>query len=100
MYVTLDEAKKHLRIDQSYSGDNTYIEFLIGVAEKVAEKYINTELSTLVDEGGKLPLDLQMSILFYVADLYANRESITYGEAKSVPRTFEFLLAPFRNYDN
>lgn len=100
MYVTLEEAKKQLQIDQSYSGDNTYIEFLIGVAEDAVERTIKTELSSFNGEGITFPPSLKHAILLYVADLYANRESIAYTNVSKVPFTFEYLLAPFINYDN
>ena len=92
MYVTLDEAKKQLQIDQSYSGDNTY--------EDAVERTIKTELSNFNGEGTSFPPSLKHAILLYVADLYANRESIAYTNVNKVPFTFEYLLAPFINYDN
>ena len=33
MYITIDEAKKHLNVDDSYKDDDTYIGDLIKVAE-------------------------------------------------------------------
>lgn len=33
MFTTLEETKKHLNIDESFTGDDAYISYLIDVAE-------------------------------------------------------------------
>ena len=33
MFTTLEKAKKHLNIDDSFTGDDAYISYLIDVAE-------------------------------------------------------------------
>ena len=43
MYVTLEEAKKHLNIDDSFKDDDSYINSLILVAEDAIEK--NTDIA-------------------------------------------------------
>ena len=39
--VSVAEAKTHLRIDSSFTADDTYIETLISVATFAAENYMN-----------------------------------------------------------
>ena len=42
--VSVAEAKTHLRIDSSFTADDTYIETLINVATSAAENYTNLAL--------------------------------------------------------
>ena len=46
MYVTLEQAKKHLNIDSDFNEDDDYIMQLINVAEIAVEKHIDCDLST------------------------------------------------------
>jgi uncharacterized phiE125 gp8 family phage protein len=43
--ISLSEAKTHLRIDSSYSGDDTYITELIKIAQDIVEKQTNVLMS-------------------------------------------------------
>ena len=52
MYVTLEEAKKHLNIDDSFKDDDSYINSLILVAEDAIEKNTDIALNEQM-EGGK-----------------------------------------------
>ena len=67
MFVSLDLVKKHLNIESSYTGDDSYLNFLIPVAEGVVEKHICTNLYDLCKDDGSgnltLPLPLQSAIL-------------------------------------
>ena len=70
MYVTLEEAKKHLNIDDSFKDDDSYINSLILVAEDAIEKNTDIALNEQM-EGGKLPPSVIHSILLLVGNLYA-----------------------------
>ena len=39
MYVTLEETKKHLNIDESFKDDDVYINSLVQVAEDAVELF-------------------------------------------------------------
>lgn len=96
MYVTLEEAKKHLNIDTDFTDDNTYIQSLINVAENVVQKNIDVELSDL---GETLPTPLKQAMLLLIGNYYANRESVTFGAATPLPHAYEYLIALFKNYN-
>ena len=98
MYVSLNEIKQQLNIDQNYSGDNAYLEYIIQVAEDAIEQNICHPLTDYTEEGKTFPPSLKHAIMFYASNLYANRESISYGQAYTVPDTFHFLLSPFKKY--
>lgn len=51
MYVKLEEAKKHLLLDDSFKDDDLYILGLIDVAEDAVARNLNLKLDELaVDE--------------------------------------------------
>lgn len=48
LFITLAEAKSQLRIDSSYTGDDTYIEALIAIAVSIVEK--ETSIAITADQ--------------------------------------------------
>ena len=97
MYVTLEEAKKHLNIDDSFKDDDSYINSLILVAEDAIEKNTDIALNEQM-EGAKLPPSVIHSILLLVGNLYANREATTYSSISDVPYSFKYLVNLNRNF--
>ena len=97
MYVTLDEAKKHLNIDKSFMEDDAYIGALINVAEDSISQHLDIALDELV-VGGNLPPAILHSILLIVGNLYANREPISYTSVVKVPYTLDYLLGLYKHY--
>lgn len=97
MYVTLEEAKKHLNIDDSFKDDDSYIDSLILVAEDAIEKNTDIALNEQM-EGGKLSPSVIHSILLLVGNLYANREATTYSSISDVPYSFKYLVNLNRNF--
>ena len=49
MYVTLESAKKHLNLDDSFNDDDSYISLLIQAAEDAVSKHIDLPLVELED---------------------------------------------------
>ena len=54
MYITLQEAKKHLQIDADFTDDDNYIITLIQVAEDSVSQHLDIALRELLTDG-KLP---------------------------------------------
>ena len=75
MYITLEEAKKHLLVDPDFNEDNEYIQALINTAEEAVSLNINTKLTAIAD-GGELPSSVKSAVLLLIGNLYANREHI------------------------
>lgn len=97
MYITVDEAKKHLNIDDSFRDDDAYISALIQVAEDSVAQHLDYALDDLVVDGN-LPSAIKHSILLMVGNLYANREPVAYSAANKVPYTMEYLLGLYKHY--
>lgn len=97
MFVTLDLLKKHLNIDEEYTGEDDYLMMLSGSAEEFIGKYIDRDLEEVCEEnGGDLPLPILHAILILTANHYANRESIAFTSVSVIPFSMEVLLDPYR----
>ncbi len=97
MYITLEQAKPHLNIDPSYTGDDKYIADLIEVSEVVVSKEIGIELSEL-EEDGVIPAPLRQAILLMVGNFYANREPVAFASSSEIPLSYKYLVQFYRDY--
>ena len=99
MYISIEEIKKHLNIDSTFTEDDEYLKHLYEVAEKVVSKHIDNSLMDYVSEG-KLDSGLRHAILLYVGDLYNSREGNAYGVSVSeVPFSYDYILSLYKNYN-
>lgn len=98
MYITLERAKKHLQIDDSFTDDDAYIIGLIQVAEDAVSQHLDIALEDLLVDG-VLPSAVSHSILLMVGNFYATREPIAYGSVTKVPYTLDYLLGLYKHYN-
>lgn len=99
MFITLDRIKKHLNIDDFYKEDDSYIDSLYEVAEKVVEKHTDSNLSDVANSnGGVLPSPLLHAMLLFIGDMYRNRESISFTSVNSIPFSYDYILSLYKNY--
>lgn len=99
MYLTIDDVKRHLIID--HNDDDLLLADLITVAEDAVRRDLNVySLKELEDCSGMLPASVLQAQLLLIGTLYANRESVSYGQAHVVPHSYEYLLDLCRNYIN
>lgn len=100
MYITLELAKKHLNVEESYTDDDVYIESLIEVAEeKIAEELCIavTELKN-VRGGVDIPAPLRQAILLSIGLYYANREEVTFLQTRPLEQGVRHLVSLYRDY--
>lgn len=95
--VTIENAKKHLNIDDTFTDDDKYISSLIDVAEVAVCNHLCVKS---IDEvgGEKVPPPIIHAILLMVANLYANREPISYTSVTEIPLSYKYLLNPYISY--
>ncbi len=98
MYLTVDDAKRHMNIDVTFTGDDAYIADLIEVAEDAVARHIDRPLSELEQADGRLPAGLTHALRFFVGQLYANREPVSFASAVEIPLTYDYLVSQFRKY--
>lgn len=84
MYVTLEEAKKYLRVE--VDDDDALIVALIGAAEETVEKFLNAPLADFATKENSTDLDvstlpdaIKLGIMMYANDFYENREVMVVG---------------------
>lgn len=100
MLITLSEIKKHLNLDEEFTDDDKYLEFLEGVAVEVVQKDIDVTFDDIVSEEGAIPQPLLHAILLFIGNMYANRESVSYAGAIEIPNSLSYILNMYRNYNN
>lgn len=93
MFVTLEEAKQHLRVD--HDEDDEYITSLIEVGESAIQNYINRPYSEVLEDG-ELPTPLRHAIKIQIAKLYEYREGDRAGSTSEVPFALAALVMPYR----
>lgn len=96
MYITLEEARKHLNIDSLFVEDDAYIVSLIKVAEEAVAHNLN--MNDLI-VGGEIPPTIKHSVLLLVGNLYANREATTYSSISEIPFSYKYLINLNRNFE-
>ena len=84
MYVKLEEAKKHLLLDDSFKDDDLCILGLIDVAEDAVARNLNLKLDELAVDGEFTPPAVIHAILLLIGNLYANREPVSYSSVNKV----------------
>ena len=98
MYIQLDQAKDHLRIEQDWSVDDEYILSLIEVAESAVEVHTNEKLESIAKRLGSIPPPLLQATLLMVGNLYQNREMVG-GKVHELPFNYQYLIDLYRNYN-
>lgn len=97
MYITLEQAKKHLNVDEEFTSDDLYILELITVSEDATSRHLNIALNEL-EAGGKLPPAIIHAMLLMIGNLYANREPVSYGVMAKIPLSYEYLIGLYKKY--
>ena len=98
MYLTLEQVKKHLLVDDTFTAADLYILDLITVAEDSVSKHLDIALEEL-EEGGYLPPSIVHAMLLMIGNLYANREPVMVGKIVKIPYTYEYLVGLYKHYE-
>lgn len=99
MYLSIADVKRHLIID--HTDDDLYLADLITVAEDAVKRDLNLfSLKDIEDCSGMLPATVMQAMLLLIGTLYANRESVSYGNPTVVPHSYNYLIDLYRNYIN
>lgn len=100
MYITVEDLKKHLNIDDDFKGDDEYLAYLITVAEDAISIHIDRNLSEVADgNGGELPPVLIHAMKLFIGDMYQSRESTSFnGSPSEIPFSYTYLTSLYRRY--
>ena len=100
-WLTLEQIKKHLNIDEYFHDDDAYLTDLGMVAEQAVEKHIDYPLSAIASVNKEeLPQPIIQAMLLLIGNFYLNRESVSFAAAAPVPHAFDYLMALYQNYDH
>ena len=79
--------------------DATLLELYADAAEEQIEVDINRPLSELIPEGeDSYPKKIKLAVLLLVGHWYRNREAFSTVDMKEVPKTYNTLVASFRDF--
>lgn len=79
--------------------DATLLELYADAAEEQIEVDTNRPLSELIPEGeSSYPKKIKLAVLLLVGHWYRNREAFSTIEMKEVPKTYNTLVASFRDF--
>lgn len=99
MFITLEEIKKHLNIDQDFTDDDELLESLIDTAENAVAIHIDRSLCDIADENGGLPPVLIHAMKLFIGDMYQSRESTSFsGTPTEIPFSYNYLTSLYRQY--
>ena len=103
MLVSLDEAKRHLRVDGDH--EDADIQLKLDAAIEMAIRYVDrdvfatqAEMDAAVDSVDPLLVTpmFKAGVLLYLGDLYANREGAVTGTITQMPTDARACLRPLR----
>lgn len=98
-YISLSEAKTHLRVEEDFTDDDAYIESCIKAAEEVVSQDICIPLSELQDEQGTIPAPLRQAMLMMLGTFYDSaRQTIVFGSLVHKIPAYEHLIGLYRKY--
>ncbi len=97
-YISLAEAKQHLAVEASYTGDDTLItNYLDNALYIVLSESCNT-IADMLDDNGELNKIAKQATLLKLGDLYAFRESNYTGTINQVHGGYDRLIGLIRKY--
>ena len=98
-YITLEDAKKHLLVDQDFTADDEYITNLILVAQDSVSQHLDMPLEALEEGNGELPSSIIHAMKLMIGNLYANREPVVVGvSCAKLPLSYEYLVGLYKHY--
>lgn len=78
--------------------DTALLELYADAAEEQVEVDTNCTLQELQNEDGSFPRKITLAVLLLVGHWYRNREAFSSVEMKEVPKTYNTLIASFRDF--
>lgn len=98
MYITLEQAKKHLNIDDYFTDDDNYIEALIAAVHDIVEIDVDAKLTDFENEDGDIPNGLKQGMLLLIGQLYANREPVAFASLSELPLSYRYIMDIYHDY--
>ncbi len=97
----LNFLKKHLNIDQEYTGDDLLLEFYRTAAIKIVEQHLNKPLAQVkAENNGIFPKPLELAMMLIIGDMYQNREGTSSTSMSALPHSYDYIMDLYKCYYN
>lgn len=95
-FLTFDQIKAQLRLDDQQALDEKYLLDLYGdAAEEMVLNACNRTMEDIVEQYGNVPKALVQAGLMLVAQSYQHREPASPQNLYTVPYGFDLLVKPY-----
>jgi len=91
--IDLKDAKKHMRIDESYTGEDDIIGAYLAASLEACQKHIGKRFG---DDLTMTPA-IKIGCLMYATFLYENRQPLSTAEMTEIPMTISALWSVYRD---
>lgn len=104
-HLSLQQVKKHLRVDDDLTYEDELIELYMQAAETKAADFIDKQIYKSVDdvpedakEGHYVILNsaIKAAELLLIGHWYKNRESVVDGRVTEMPLSFSYIMRHYR----
>ena len=96
-YITLEEIKKQLNIDQEYHGDDEFLELIGESAEDITANLIDMSLDELVSIYGVMPAGVRHCMRMLCDYAYSQQRGSS-AESNDIPSSIITILKLYRNF--
>lgn len=97
-YLTLQDIKSQIVIDQSFTEDDLLLESMGDAAEDYVEQLVNEQLDDIAAKNsGELPASLYRAMLIFVDYLYSVARGSS-GDDKEIPNVINNITKLYRSF--
>lgn len=94
-WLDLQRIKAQLRIEQSFTDEDTLLEMYGESAEEVLLNHLNRSYEDLIAMYGRIPVPIIHASLLLVDTSYQHRSPVSPQNMSIVPYTFDLLVKPY-----
>jgi len=97
-YLTLEEIKKQLNVDQEFTDDDEFLTLLGESAEDMVSQLIDCDLTELFAENGEMPASIKHAMRMLVDYFYSQNRGSS-SESIDIPNAIFTILKLYRNFN-
>lgn len=97
-YLTLQEIKKQLNVDQDYTGDDEFLTLVGESAEDMVSQLIDCDLTELLAKYGEIPASIRHAMRM-LCDYFYSQNRGSSGETIDIPNAIFTILKLYRNFN-
>lgn len=98
-YLTIDEVKKQLNVDNDFHEDDEFLEMLGDSAEDIISQLTDSSLEEISAKYGELPAGLRHALRILVDFYYSIYRGSDHEENIDIPNAVKCLTMLYRNFN-